>query len=573
MTLLLASAARATVGGRSGQEDAFRIWPAEGPVPVKAEGSGLLAVLADGMGGHTGGAIAGQTACKTFAEVFAAASTPLEARLKSALQASNEAIAKGVEQNSALRGMGCTLIGAWIDDLGLRWTSVGDSLLLLYRMPDVIRLNADHSLGSFLDEQARLNRISRSEARRHRNRNALRSALTGSKIDLIDLRGEPLELRPGDWVLLASDGICTLDGDEIADVVYRYRQSTPEEMADGLIAAVTQKGVADQDNTTVVAVRVEEAKAATDDVTTRIVMRPPKGEDVDLRTRRIGVSRPIRGESKSRKAAVWLATAAVLLISAAAVMIALPSLRPTLSTTSPGAATAPGTQTTAPATPAKAAVESATPATKPAAKPSAKAPGEAAPQPTAPAPPSAKPTGEDSSAARTSPSKSSAASPPAPAVVPAKPVGEAEASKSPAAAPSPAKPVEGEDSTAARPGPPPKAAAVPQPTAPAPPPPAEPGKEAASEPASPGGWTAKPTVEGGEDAPGPRSNVSKTPGAHQPVRPRPTIAKPSGSSPARSASGEERKRAKSNPEPGGFVTEEPKEDFKAKTDALNTPQQ
>ena len=49
-------------------------------------------------------------------------------------------------------------------------------------------------------------RSSRSEARRNRNRNALRSALTGSKIDLIDLRSEPLELRPGDWVVLASDG-------------------------------------------------------------------------------------------------------------------------------------------------------------------------------------------------------------------------------------------------------------------------------------------------------------------------------------------------------------------------------
>ena len=62
MTLLLASAARATVGGRSGQEDAFRLWPGEGVVPPKAESGGLLAVLADGMGGHTGGAIAGQTA-------------------------------------------------------------------------------------------------------------------------------------------------------------------------------------------------------------------------------------------------------------------------------------------------------------------------------------------------------------------------------------------------------------------------------------------------------------------------------------------------------------------------------
>ena len=58
-------------------------------------------------------------------------------------------------------------------------------------------------------------------------------------------------------------------------------------MADGLIAAVAQKGVVDQDNTTVVAVRID---AADDDADPACVARP-KGEEVDLRTRRIGVSR------------------------------------------------------------------------------------------------------------------------------------------------------------------------------------------------------------------------------------------------------------------------------------------
>jgi PPM family protein phosphatase len=344
MTLLLASAARATVGGRSGQEDAFRLWPGEGVVPPKAESGGLLAVLADGMGGHTGGAIAGQTACRTFAEVFANSNAPPEVRLKAALQASNEALAKGVEQNAALKGMGCTLVAAWIDDLGLRWTSVGDSLLLLYRLPDVIRLNADHSLGSFLDEQARQNKITRSEARRNRNRNALRSALTGSKIDLIDLRAEPLELRPGDWVLLASDGICSLPGDEIADVAYRLRQSTPEEMAEALIAAVTQKGIVDQDNATVVAVRIDGAPEAARGVTTPMLAKP--GEEVDLRTRRIGVSRRGPGRrdgGKTRAAAVWLAAAAALVFCAVALMLAVPSLRPTLPSNTPSPAVPPST--------------------------------------------------------------------------------------------------------------------------------------------------------------------------------------------------------------------------------------
>lgn len=284
MSYLLASAARATVGARSGQEDAYSVWPSEGQLKPSGD-SGLLAVLADGMGGHRGGAIAGQTACATFTQAFASTPMPYGQRLEMALHAGNDALAHEVEQNSGLKGMGCTLIGAWFDDTGMRWTSVGDSLLLLYRFPDVIRLNEDHSLGSYLDEQARRNEISYEEARDNRHRNALRSALTGSKIDLVDLRGEPLELIAGDWILLASDGISSLEGDELADIMYRFRDGSPQDMAQALISAVEAKGVPEQDNTTVVAIRVDGASET-------VMKRPAaetQNEQVTLRTRRIGV--------------------------------------------------------------------------------------------------------------------------------------------------------------------------------------------------------------------------------------------------------------------------------------------
>jgi serine/threonine protein phosphatase PrpC len=328
----------------------------------------------------------------------------------------NEALAKGVEQNAALKGMGCTIVAAWMDDLGIRWTSVGDSLLLLYRLPDVIRLNADHSLGSFLDEQARQNKISRSEAKRNRNRNALRSALTGSKIDLIDLRSEPLELRPGDWVVLASDGLGSLSGDEIADVIYRFRQSTPEEMADGLIAAVTQKGAVDQDNATVVVVRIDGAPEASDDVATRVLARPSKGEEVDLRTRRIGVSRRGPGGrrssagGKTRTAAVWLAAAVALALCAVVLMLAVPSLRPTMPFNPEGPTT-----TTAPANAAVDRPSGPIAPAKPSAKPSNKPPAvEPAPQLTPPSTPPGRPAGEsEEGSAPRAPQSKSAATPPA----------------------------------------------------------------------------------------------------------------------------------------------------------------
>ena len=289
MSIVLASAARATTGARSGQEDAFQLWPADGV----GRPDGERRRPAGGARRRHGRAHRrrGRRADRLLdlrRGVLRRHQRLTRSACRPALHASNEALAKGVEENAALRGMGCTIVAAWIDALGIRWASVGDSLLLLYRFPDVIRLNADHSLGSFLDEQARQNRITASEAKQHHNRNALRSALTGAKIDLIDLRSEPLELQAGDWILIASDGICSLEGDEIADVVYNFRQSTPAEMADGLIAAVVRKAVAGQDNTTVVAIRVDPAKAAGDVETTRVLRGRANKEEKELRSRRIG---------------------------------------------------------------------------------------------------------------------------------------------------------------------------------------------------------------------------------------------------------------------------------------------
>lgn len=276
MTWLVAGAARATIGTRSNQEDAFEIWPSEAQAAT-SRGDGLLAVVADGMGGHAGGEIAGDLASRTFVSTFTASDGALSERLQHGLEAGNEAIASHVQANGKLRGMGCTLIGAWIDRAGLSWVSVGDSLLLLFRAPEVIRLNADHSLGAYLDDQVRRNQLSAADAQSNPYRNALRSALTGKALELVDLQGEPYKLAAGDWIILASDGIATLDGDEIGDIVYANRDESPEVMAARLIAAVDDKQEPDQDNTTVIVVRIDEDPdaAVAEDQPTRVLRAEP----------------------------------------------------------------------------------------------------------------------------------------------------------------------------------------------------------------------------------------------------------------------------------------------------------
>jgi serine/threonine protein phosphatase PrpC len=276
MTWLVAGAARATIGTRSNQEDAFEIWPSEAQAAT-SRGDGLLAVVADGMGGHAGGEIAGDLAARTFVSTFAGSDGALSERLQRGLEAGNEAIASHVQGNGKLRGMGCTLIAAWVDRAGLSWVSVGDSLLLLFRAPEVIRLNADHSLGAYLDDQVRRNQLAAAEAQNNPYRNALRSALTGKALELVDLQGEPYKLAAGDWIILASDGIATLDGDEIGDIVYANREASPEVMAQRLIAAVDDKQEPDQDNTTVIVLRVVEDPDAgvAEDQPTRLLRPEP----------------------------------------------------------------------------------------------------------------------------------------------------------------------------------------------------------------------------------------------------------------------------------------------------------
>ena len=241
----LAYAIRADQGARSYQEDAAAVRPHAGA---------LAAVLADGMGGHAGGAVASEVASSRFLEAFAAAEGDERSRLADALDLANVALAERAAGRPELRGMGCTLIGTSFGPAGLDWISVGDSPLYLVRGAEILRLNADHSLAPEIDRLAAQGRISWDRARTDPRRHVLRSALMGSEIELIDASDAPQALRPGDVVVLASDGIQTIPEVEIARLV--AAAETPDAAAEALLAAVAAARDPHQDNTTVVVVRV-----------------------------------------------------------------------------------------------------------------------------------------------------------------------------------------------------------------------------------------------------------------------------------------------------------------------------
>ena len=247
-------ASRASQGARSYQEDAAIVragGAGQGPHP-----QALTAVLADGMGGHAGGALASSTACKVFLDAYMASTGDVSARLDDALKRANAAIGECVEENPALDGMGCTLIGTVFGPAGVEWVSVGDSPLFLLRHGEIVLLNEDHSLAPEIDKLAAAGRMTWEDAKADPRRHFLRSALTGADMDLIDRSHRPLALEPGDVVILSSDGIHTLSEPDILRVVNETVARGPEAVADALLAAVEAGGDIYQDNTTVVVVRV-----------------------------------------------------------------------------------------------------------------------------------------------------------------------------------------------------------------------------------------------------------------------------------------------------------------------------
>ena len=259
--LSFAAALAASQGARSYQEDAAALWPgpaaAAMPFELPAEAGRLVAVLADGMGGHAGGALASRTACTSFLAAYAREPASVRDRLRAGLRAANRAMACEVEANAALQGMGSTLIGAAFGPEGLEWVSVGDSPLYLWRAGEIALINEDHSLAPLLDQMAREGKISASAARNDHRRHMLRSAVTGEEIELVDLSVKALQLEAGDCVLLSSDGIHTLEPAEIARIVLAYAPDGAAAIAQALVRGVDAMRDPHQDNFTVVAVRAD----------------------------------------------------------------------------------------------------------------------------------------------------------------------------------------------------------------------------------------------------------------------------------------------------------------------------
>ncbi|NNF36359.1 MAG: serine/threonine-protein phosphatase [Saprospiraceae bacterium] len=104
---------------------------------------GLLAIVADGMGGHAGGEVASKMAVDIISEYIKRSKQVNESSLKDAISFANKAIYDKAQNESKLKGMGTTCVVLYTSNYKLIWANVGDSRLYQNQEDNLIQISVD----------------------------------------------------------------------------------------------------------------------------------------------------------------------------------------------------------------------------------------------------------------------------------------------------------------------------------------------------------------------------------------------------------------------------------------------
>jgi serine/threonine protein phosphatase PrpC len=221
---------------RENNEDRFGYW--EPATDEEFERKGRLLSVADGMGGHEGGAEASRIAVETVEEIYKSAEGgDIRAILLKAFQSAHQRILEYADAHPGLQGMGTTCTAVVVRGLDLFYAHIGDSRLYLAREESIYRLTRDQSYVGKLVEQGI---ISTEEAGTHPQRHILTSAMGAGGELLPECPEEPLSLESRDVLVLCTDGLWSLLAE--ADVQKVVTSNQPEEACKELVKMARDHG-------------------------------------------------------------------------------------------------------------------------------------------------------------------------------------------------------------------------------------------------------------------------------------------------------------------------------------------
>lgn len=212
----------------------------------------ILAIVADGMGGHQAGDVASQLAVDAFRSMLehSAAKADLSLQegkmlIRQAISQANEVVFEMASRNERYHNMGTTIVAALLKKDNAIIGHVGDSRAYKITEGVITQLTHDHTL---VNELVKSGQLSAEEAIHHPRRNVLTRAVgTDSHVD-IDI--QTIEWSPQDVLLLCSDGLTNMVSEEQMLQTVTTEQLELEAKADHLIQLALHAG--GDDNITVV---------------------------------------------------------------------------------------------------------------------------------------------------------------------------------------------------------------------------------------------------------------------------------------------------------------------------------
>lgn len=230
------------IGARPGQQDSLGVTQVPG---------GVLAVVADGMGGLADGDKVSQTIVRTMlGDAGQITQGGNHQKLYTLAAHANRAVLSMLGPARQYQ-CGSTLIAVLLQDGLMQWLSIGDSHIYLYRGGVLLQLNREHTLEQELLLEAANGRRTVSEIYQNPKRKGLTSFVGMGELKHTDSSTRPLRVQPGDRILLMTDGVFNTLSDAEMEAILAA-QPNPARAAAALEQLVLAHKNPKQDNFTAI---------------------------------------------------------------------------------------------------------------------------------------------------------------------------------------------------------------------------------------------------------------------------------------------------------------------------------
>ena len=236
------------IGDRTEQQDRVGIFQSR-----RMPGSALF-VVADGMGGKTGGAMAAQqvmTTAKSLFEEYSPSAQSVQSLLTEIIKEAHTVIK--LSALSSEKEPHSTLVALVLHGESAHWAHVGDSRVYRFHEAELIERSIDHS---YVEQLIAEGKIRPEEAQSHRLSNLLTSALGTAKVPEISF-GHAEKLKAGEIFLLCSDGLWHYFSDAELGVI--LSTAPPRVASERLLQLARERARGAGDNCTLAIIRLDEA--------------------------------------------------------------------------------------------------------------------------------------------------------------------------------------------------------------------------------------------------------------------------------------------------------------------------